>query len=55
MIIEHAIFAIRPGSEAEFDAAFEQARLVIATAQGFGSLNLSRCIETPEQYLLLVE
>jgi len=55
MIVEHAIFAIRPGSEAEFETAFEQARLVIATSQGFGSLNLSRCIETPEQYLLLVE
>jgi len=55
MIMEHAIISIRTGSEADFEAAFEQARLVIATAQGFESLNLSRCIETPEQYLLLVE
>ncbi|CAB4918530.1 unannotated protein [freshwater metagenome] len=55
MIVEHALFTIRAGSEADFEAAFEQARLVIATSQGFGSLNLSRCIETPEQYLLLVE
>ena len=55
MIMEHAIISIRTGSEADFEAAFEQARLVIATAQGFGSLNLSRCIETPGQYLLLVE
>ena len=55
MIVEHAIVTIRPGSEADFEADFEQARLVIATSKGFGSLNLSRCIETPEKYLLLVE
>jgi len=55
MIMEHAIISIRTDSEADFEAAFEQARLVIATSHGFGSLHLSRCIETPEQYLLLVE
>jgi heme-degrading monooxygenase HmoA len=55
MIVEHAFFTIRAGSEADFEAAFEQARLVIASSKGFRNLALSRCIETPGQYLLLVE
>jgi heme-degrading monooxygenase HmoA len=55
MIVEHALFTIRADSEADFEAAFEQARLVIASSKGFRNLALSRCIETPEQYLLLVE
>ena len=55
MIVEHAFISIRAGSEADFEAAFEQARLVIAASKGFRSFNLSQCIETPGQYLLLVE
>ena len=35
MILEQAIFAITPGSEADFEAAIEQAKEVIAQAKGF--------------------
>jgi len=41
--------------EEEFEAAFDRARLIIASMRGFVSLSLSRSIETPGTYLLLVE
>jgi heme-degrading monooxygenase HmoA len=55
MILEQAIFAIKPGSEAEFEAAIEQAKGVISQASGFRSLKLLRGIERPSTYLLLNE
>lgn len=55
MILEHAILPVRPGLEREFEAAFEQARPLIAAQPGFRSLRLSRSLETPHEYLLLVE
>lgn len=54
MILEHAILPVRPGSEAEFEAAFEQARPLISGQSGFESLSLSRSKESPNLYLLLV-
>ncbi len=55
MILEQAIFAITPGSEADFEAAMGEAKEVIAKAKGFRSLTLRRCIERPSSYLLLNE
>jgi heme-degrading monooxygenase HmoA len=55
MILEQAIFAIKPGSEADFEAALGEAKEVIAQAGGFRSLKLQRCIERPSTYLLLNE
>jgi len=55
MILEHALLSIRPGEEAAFEAAFSEAREFIGGAAGFRSLSLSRCVERPSQYLLLVE
>jgi heme-degrading monooxygenase HmoA len=46
---------VRPGLEREFEAAFEQAHALIAVQPGFRSLRLSRSLETPHEYLLLVE
>ena len=46
---------MKPGRESEFEAAFEQAKAIIAGMPGFRSLRLARCIERPETYLLLVE
>jgi heme-degrading monooxygenase HmoA len=46
---------VKPGRESEFEAAFEQAKAIIAGMPGFRSLRLARCIERPETYLLLVE
>ncbi|GGQ48390.1 antibiotic biosynthesis monooxygenase family protein [Couchioplanes azureus] len=55
MILEHALLPVRPGQEAAFEAAFRQARSIIAGMPGFARLTLSRCVERPGTYLLLVE
>jgi heme-degrading monooxygenase HmoA len=55
MIVEHALLPVTAGREAEFESAFGQAKTLIAGMPGFRSLTLSRCIERPDTYLLLVE
>ncbi|WP_349903645.1 antibiotic biosynthesis monooxygenase family protein [Parafrigoribacterium humi] len=55
MIREHAILPVRPGVEDEFERAFSTARALINRQPGFRSLSLSRSIESPNLYLLLVE
>jgi heme-degrading monooxygenase HmoA len=54
MILEHAILPVISGHEAEFEAAFAEAKAIIAAMPGFIDLRLSRSIETPNEYLLLV-
>ncbi|GAA3177546.1 hypothetical protein GCM10010531_34160 [Blastococcus jejuensis] len=54
MILEHALLTVTPGREAEFEAAFAEARHIIAAMPGFGGLTLSRCLERENGYLLLV-
>jgi heme-degrading monooxygenase HmoA len=55
MILEHAILPVRPGSESDFEEAFQRARPLISRQPGFRSLSISRSIESPNLYLLLVE
>jgi heme-degrading monooxygenase HmoA len=55
MIIEMAVLPVRAGQEAAFEAALRRARPLIAETPGFRSLTLSRGIESPAHYLLLVE
>jgi heme-degrading monooxygenase HmoA len=55
MIMEHAILPVRPGTEEEFECAFTSARTLISRQPGFQKLSLSRSIESPNLYLLLVE
>ena len=55
MVLEQAVLPVKPGQEPEFEAAFEQAKAIISAMPGFRSLTLSRCIERPDTYLLLVE
>ncbi|MEZ5121916.1 MAG: antibiotic biosynthesis monooxygenase [Solirubrobacterales bacterium] len=55
MIIERATLTIQPGGEADFEAAFAQARRVVGQADGFQSLRIARGIESPSTYLLLIE
>jgi heme-degrading monooxygenase HmoA len=55
MITEHALLPVIPGREEEFEAAFADAKRLIAGSPGFRGLTLSRCIERPAAYLLLVE
>jgi len=54
VILEVAVLRIRKGRGAEFESAFRRAEPIIAAAQGYISHELHRCIEVPDQYLLLV-
>ena len=55
MILEHAPLPVRPGMADEFLAAFAEARPIIAGMPGCRGVRLSRCVEDPDQFLLLVE
>jgi heme-degrading monooxygenase HmoA len=54
MILESASLNVRSGQEQAFEAAFGEARRIIAAMPGFVSLELHRCMETRNRYLLLV-
>jgi heme-degrading monooxygenase HmoA len=54
MITEQAILDVRPGQERDFESDFAGAKALIASMPGFVSLQLHRCIETSNRYLLLV-
>ncbi|HET9657095.1 MAG TPA: antibiotic biosynthesis monooxygenase [Kineosporiaceae bacterium] len=55
VILEMAVLPVRPGQEAAFESAMRQARPLIAATPGFRGLTLSRGIENPSHYVLLVE
>lgn len=55
MILEHAVLEVVAGEEAAFEEAFDSAKRIISAAVGFRWLRLSRCVEEPSRYLLLVE
>ena len=55
MILESALLDVKPGEEAAFEAALQEARPLIAATPGFRSIAVRRCIETPNRYLHLVE
>ncbi len=54
MILEAVMLHIRPGQEAEYEAAFRQAGPFIAQAPGYLGHELQKCLEVPTKYLLLV-
>jgi heme-degrading monooxygenase HmoA len=54
MILEVAVLPLVPGTAHEFEAAFAEARPLIEATPGFEGLELQRCVEKPDQYLLLV-
>jgi heme-degrading monooxygenase HmoA len=54
VITEHALLQVVPGREADFEVAFAEARTIIEAMPGFRGLSLSRSIESPSTYLLLV-
>ena|SRR5579885_3617163 len=55
MILEHAVLPVISGQEDDFEDAFRQAVPIISSMPGFRTLKLSRCVERPSTYLLLVE
>ena len=54
MITEHALLPVVAGQVKQFEAAFSRAHTIIASMPGFAGLTLSRCVERPNMYLLLV-
>jgi heme-degrading monooxygenase HmoA len=54
-VLEHVPLEVVPGLEAEFEAAFDEARHLVAGSAGCRSVRLSRCVEEPHRYLLLIE
>lgn len=53
-VLEHAVLDVVAGREADFEEAFEEAKGYISSARGFCFLQLSRSLEHPHRYLLLV-
>lgn len=54
MILEAAPLHVKPGEAPAFEAAFREAREIIASMPGYRSHELQRCIEREGHYLLLV-
>ena len=55
MIIEHAVLQVRPGMEEDYIDAINGATHLIAATPGFRSIRVVRGIESPSQFVLLVE
>jgi heme-degrading monooxygenase HmoA len=55
VILEHALLPVKAGSEPAFERAFAEAKEIITAMPGFRGLTLSRCVERPATYLLLVQ
>jgi heme-degrading monooxygenase HmoA len=54
MILELAILDVRAGESPAFEAAFAEAKAIIAAMPGFRDLQLQRCLESEDRYVLLV-
>ena len=54
MILERAIFAIKPGQAKDFEAAFAKAGPLIRAAKGCIQADMRPGIENPDSYILLV-
>ena len=54
MILEIAQLQVKPGEVTQFEAAFDQARPIIASIKGFRGLELQHCIEHDHHFMLLV-
>ena len=55
MITEIAQIEIKPGCEADFEAAVAKARATFGRAKGFHGFELHRSIEKPQRYRLMVK
>ena len=55
MILEVALIDIGPGQEEAFIAAYAQARSIVAGTPGCRTVRMTRGIESPSRFVLLVE
>lgn len=53
-ILEIAMLDVKPGREAEFQAAFERAQAIVASMPGYLGHELCRCVERASRFALLV-
>lgn len=54
MILELAVLDVRPSEVEAFEAAMRQARPLIEATPGFAGIELRRCLEMPNRYVMLV-
>jgi heme-degrading monooxygenase HmoA len=54
-VLEHAVLTVVPGREDEYERALRAALPIIRSVPGCLSAQVSRCVEAPNRYLLLVE
>ena len=54
MILEMGVLNVKAGQGRDFEAAFGQALPIIKSSPGFIALDLNKCVETSDRYLLLV-
>jgi heme-degrading monooxygenase HmoA len=55
MVLEVAVFDIQQGHEEPFIEAYAQARTLLAQSSGLQTVRMTRGIETPTRFVLLVE
>jgi len=55
VVLEIADFAVLPGKEDEFAAAVREGLAYIAATPGFRSARLTRGVESPSRFVLLIE
>jgi heme-degrading monooxygenase HmoA len=55
MVLEIADITVTPGSEDDFAAAVREGIRYVADTPGFGSARLTRGVETPNRFVLLIE
>ncbi|MEV4415626.1 antibiotic biosynthesis monooxygenase [Catellatospora sp. NPDC049609] len=55
MVLEVALIDVQPGREDEFAAAYAQARPWLAGTDGCVTVRMTRGIESPSRFVLLVE
>ncbi|HEX3487338.1 MAG TPA: antibiotic biosynthesis monooxygenase, partial [Micropepsaceae bacterium] len=54
MIVESAVLTVKAGQEPAFEIALKSALPLIEATPGFIGIEVRPCVETPNQYLLLV-
>ena len=55
MVLEVALIDVQPGREDDFAAAYAQGHPILAGAPGCRSVRMTRGVETPDRFVLLVE
>ena len=53
-VLEHAVLPVRPGQSEAFERALEQALPLVEGIPGCRGVHVSRSLESPDTYLLLI-